>query len=547
MAFVHYYFKRRKFRDILLKEDTIMYKKMLCCLLAFALVLVSGGDKLILSVGADLITDVGIGESETITTMPDFTDDTVLVVLTHEASLQFIDYTSADFPEVACSNIKDLTSGIGTKVQMKLRGEELVANSVGATFMNRNIDIDGFHRILSLKLQYPGKGNVLRAIVALEQREDVYSAEPNYIFKAIEQIEPLDPLAIVSPLERSPYGWAATKIMLEKAWGIENGDNSILVGVVDGGIDASHPELSGRVSESLSMSFSDDSIFATQDPHGHGTHVAGIIGAKYNNDSLNFSGVCQYVTLVSLRVFNTSGDTTVEWLTNAITYAAGCDIPVLNISMRVVTNELNALNKAIEDYPGIMICASGNDGLDTDSHDGVVPARLGYDKIVSVAASTSSDTRRWDSNFGKQSVDLFAPGEGILSCYPLNLCESGNCFHSGDERNGYHALSGTSQATPFVTGVVALILALHPNLTHTQLKNALLYSVDNVSAFSNECVSGGRLNAYRALRSTSAHSGIFYTSVNSNQHRVQCATCNLNILEDHITHPTLGVCTLCGE
>lgn len=90
-----------------------MNKKLLCWLLAFALVLVSGGDKLILSVGADLITDVGIGDSETITTMPDFTDDTVLVVLTHEASLQFIDYTPADFPEIECADIEDLSTGKG--------------------------------------------------------------------------------------------------------------------------------------------------------------------------------------------------------------------------------------------------------------------------------------------------------------------------------------------------------------------------------------------------------------------------------------------------
>ena len=191
-----------------------MYKKVLCWMLAFAFVLVSGGDKLILSVGADLITEIGTDGSETITMMRDFTDDIVLVVLTHEASLEFIDYTPADFPELECSEIRDLSTGTGTKVQALLRGEQLEANSIGERFMNQNIEIDGFNRIISLKLTNPSKGNVLRAVAALEQREDVEYAGPNYLNQVIE------PQATAQSDERSPYGWAAAKIEQEAAWEI---------------------------------------------------------------------------------------------------------------------------------------------------------------------------------------------------------------------------------------------------------------------------------------------------------------------------------------
>lgn len=263
-----------------------MYKKILCCLLAFALVLISGGDKLILPVGADSIADGVMEDSETVTMMPDFADDSVSVVLTHEASLEFINYTPADFPEIECTEIEDLSAGKGAKVQAVLRGEELEMDSIGARFMNQNIDVDGFRRILSLKLTNPGKGNVLRAIAALERRADVYSAEPNYIIQGIE------PQAVVLPEELPPYGWAASKIQQEAAWEIETGSSSVLVGVVDSGIDETHPELRNKVSNTLSRNFVGDDFSATEDPNGHGTHVAGIIGAKYNNDDLNFSGVC---------------------------------------------------------------------------------------------------------------------------------------------------------------------------------------------------------------------------------------------------------------
>lgn len=133
-----------------------MYKKFLCWMLAFAFVLVSGGDKLILSVGAGLIADGELDNPETITMMPDFADDAVLVVLTHEASLQFNDYTPADFPEIECAAIEDISMGAGAQVQVILRGEQLEMDSIGARYMNQNIDIDGFRRILSLKLANPG-------------------------------------------------------------------------------------------------------------------------------------------------------------------------------------------------------------------------------------------------------------------------------------------------------------------------------------------------------------------------------------------------------
>ncbi len=473
-----------------------MYKKFLCCLLAVALVLVSGGARLILPVDANSLSGTGAENLDTITTMNDFTDDCVMVVLTHEASLQFVDYTPADFPELECTEIDDLSSAKGAKVQAVLRGEQLETDSIGARFMNQNIDVNGFRRILCLKLANPGKGNVLRAVMALEQRDDVFSAEPNYILK---MEEPIEPQGVIRP-DDHVYGWAATKIQQEAAWEIETGSSSVLVGVLDTGIDASHPELSGRVSTTLSRNFASDSVSATTDPLGHGTHVAGIIGAKYNNDELNFSGVCQSVTLVSLRVVNRYNDTDVLSVTNAMDHAEDNNIPLLNISLNVLGGNPENLMQAIVNYSGLLICSIGNNKHNSDVYGGSIPAEWEYDNIVSVGASTSSDAREEHSNYGQTTVDLFAPGDTILSTYPRSLCASANCSTSGHSRYGYHYMSGTSQAAPFVTGVAALILARHPNISPAAIKAALINSADSVSAFSNKCVSGGRLNAYNALQ-----------------------------------------------
>ena len=515
-----------------------MFKKMLCCLLAFALVLVSGGVRIILPVSAEPAIGEDMGS---ISMQNDFADDAVMVVMTHEASLQFIDYTPADFPGVEIAEIEDLSSGKGAKVQAVLNGEQLEMNSIGARFMNQNIDVDGFRRILCLKLANPGKGNVLRAVMALEQREDVYSAEPNYICQGIE---PIETQAVVSSADQI-YGWAADKIEQQAAWGIETGSTSVLVGVVDTGIDVSHPEWSNKVNTSLSRNYVDDGGPATQDIHGHGTHVAGIIGAKYNNDELNFSGVCQNVTLVSLRVANKQGKFWVDDLISAIDHSDENDIPILNISLTSRYNDYTDLKQAAANYSGLMICAAGNRAENIDFNE-TAPASLNNANIISVGASTSADAIWLSSNYGSVAVDLFAPGEDILSCYPRSLCSPTICASGNHLEYGYHIKSGTSMATPFVTGVAALILAHNPHISRSTIKSLLIGTGDPVAAFSGICVSGRRLNAYNALSHLSAHGNVAFTYVNDDQHRCRCVDCGITWLENNVIHPILGTCMLCN-
>lgn len=457
-----------------------MYKKMLCCLLAFALVLVLWGVSAILPVDAEPMPDETIGS---VTMQNDFTDDKVMVVLTHEASLQFIDYTPADFPEIECAEIEDLSSGMGRKVQAVLRGEELEMDSLGARFMNRNIDVDSFRRILCLKLANPGKGNVLRAVMALEQREDVYSAEPNYIL----------PFGPVLPDAPSDIGWGFEEIELSYAQQIESGSSAVKVGIVDTGIDVSHPDLQNRVNTSLSRNFVDDSYSATTDPVGHGTHIAGIIGGTGNN-TLGIEGICQNITLVSLRVVDASRYSTAGTVANAINYAEGNDISILNLSIDPDAIGSYLLHQALAVYSGVVVCAAGNDNVNTDSWP-IIPGSWEYDNIICVGASTQANVKAPSSNYGQETVDLFAPGKGVSSCFPRALCASSNCSVDGHITYGYHFLSGTSMAAPMVTGVIALMISADSSLTCSDIKPLILNNVKNYAAFADLCVSGGVLNA----------------------------------------------------
>ena len=525
-----------------------MYRKLLCCLLVVVMVFVSGGARLVLPVEADALSAEKNVSTEASATKRDFTDSEVLVAMTHEESLKFTKYTAADFAEIGCASVQDLSSAKAEKVQKVLRGEKLAEDSIGAAFMNKNINVDTFHRILSLKLAEPGKENVLRAVDLLNQREDVYIAEPNYIIQMDRAIVPEEPPA---PDNNPLYGWAAEKINQEDAWEIEDGSAIVWVGVVDSGIDVSHPELSGKVSSNYSRNFASDNLSPLTDLEGHGTHVAGIIAAKHNADSLNFSGVCQDVTLISLRVFNSQGRSSWDVVAEALQYAEDNYIPILNISMQTwFSNYTYSLPDCIlHNYDGLVIGAAGNSGSDLDEklaeHPYQLPGEWNADTNIIVGASTQTDGKLSGSNYGLSTVDLFAPGDTILSCYPLSLCSATNCTAEGHVAYGYHKMSGTSMAAPFVTGVAALILAHRPSIALADIKAVIIDSVYEVNSLSRYCITGGVLDAHEALSKKAIHIVGDYAWRNSTTHWVYSDCGNVAWTERHEIHPGLGICLYC--
>ncbi len=174
---------------------------------------------------------------------------------------------------------------------------------------------------------------------------------------------------------------------------------------------------------------------------------------------------------------------------------------------------------AIKSYPGLFICSAGNDNANTDSdvHNNY-PSEYDLPNIISVGASKKDDGRRKTSNYGKETVDLFAPGEGIWTT---------------TAKGGYASSSGTSIAAPFVTGVAALILAKEPTLSMSEIKETIIRNVDKVAAFDGLCVSGGRLNAEKALKNIHHHNFIYTSTGDLFQHRQICRTCGYETEESH--------------
>lgn len=344
--------------------------------------------------------------------------------------------------------------------------------------------------ILKIQLSNSGNEAIIEAIKKLQTRKDIVSVEPNYMGK----------MFVTTPNDVNlTTDWYIQKIELNKAWDISVGLSEVKVGVIDTGIDGTHRDLTNRVDSSLSVSYSPNSGNALQPGFFHGTWVAGIIGAQGNN-GFDTSGVNWNVSLVSLRADGPAAgvpaangrrarepyEEDMDAVISSIIYAKNKSIPIVNFSGGFEFDSV-ALQTAVQSYQGLLVCASGNSNWNIDlAGSSIYPASYSYPNIISVSATTTSDTKTNYSNYGKTKVHLFAPGDNI---------------RGSNMNGGVRTESGTSAAAPIVTGVAALIKAVNPNLTTAQIKSAILNNVDVVSGLSNYCITGGRLNAYKAISS----------------------------------------------
>lgn len=300
-------------------------------------------------------------------------------------------------------------------------------------------------------------------------------------------------------------GTVDADIDAEEAWDIQTGDRRVIVAVIDTGVDLSHPDIrenlwigtsgNGQLIKGFDLV---SGGFTPQDIDGHGTHVAGVIGATADN-ALFVSGVAWEVSIMPVKVFDDFGVGTLSDIIQGVNTAVANGASILNMSLGISGGGENSdsdsfykMLKNARDYGprGVLVVASaGNDGADTDLTPSF-PAAYNLSNIISVAASDSDDNLAGFSNFGAVSVDLAAPGDDILSTLPQSVDAS---------RTG--VLSGTSMAAPHVAGVAALIRSEDLTLDYLEIKNLILNSVDQKPAFKDVTVSAGRLNAYSALRS----------------------------------------------
>ncbi|MGI9016987.1 MAG: S8 family serine peptidase [Euzebya sp.] len=281
--------------------------------------------------------------------------------------------------------------------------------------------------------------------------------------------------------------------------------STVVVGVTDSGIDATHPDLTGRMwrnSGALSQCPTGATGFdfvtgvcasGSTDGHGHGTHVAGTIGAAIGN-STGVAGVAPNAQLLDLRFMDATGAGSTSGAVAAITMAT--DLAKAGVSLRVINaswggdSDSSALRQAISDAGAagiVVVTTAGNVGRDIDVLP-FYPCSYNLANVVCVGASGRTDARASYTNYGATSVDLAAPGTAIMSTWP---------------GGSYQYLDGTSMAAPHVAGVVAMLAGTCAT-SPAAAKAALLAGVDPVTSFQGLWVTAGRLNGAGSLASACA-------------------------------------------
>ena len=285
---------------------------------------------------------------------------------------------------------------------------------------------------------------------------------------------------------------AQSHIHAVDAWQIEEGSRQVIVAVIDTGIDPKHRSLSANLwHESKNPIYGWNFVTNTPNPsdvHGHGTHVSGIIGALADPSS-GVSGVAHRVSIMPIKYYSEAnpGSVNLQNTVRAINWAVDHGARIINYSgggPEFSKDEYAAIKKA-EAKGVLFVAAAGNEHQNTDQTENFYyPSAYRLSNILSVAATDIHNNLLPSSNWGKKTVDVSAPGENIFSTLP-----------SG--KFGY--MTGTSQATAFVTGLAALLLAHDPSLTPQGIKQIIVSSVDSLPQLKEKLVSGGRVNAYQAL------------------------------------------------
>jgi subtilisin family serine protease len=300
-------------------------------------------------------------------------------------------------------------------------------------------------------------------------------------------------------------GTPGADISAPAAWSLIHSASNIVVAVVDSGVRVTHVDLADNIwanpGEIAGNGKDDDHNGIVDDVHGlnaiddsgnigddsgHGTHIAGTIGAVGNNGT-GTVGVAWKVQLMICQFLNSEGDGYVSDAVQCLDYARTKGAKIVNASW-YVTESSQALRAALESLRSqgvLVIAAAGNGGKDIDASP-VYPPAFGLDNVITVAASTRTDALAGFSNYGSNTVQLAAPGTDIYGPW-----------RGGD--NLYAYFNGTSMAAPYVSGAAALLRARFPSEGYLQIRKRLLDSVDLKASLSGKCATGGRLNLHRAM------------------------------------------------
>ncbi|MDD4974415.1 MAG: S8 family serine peptidase [Bacteriovorax sp.] len=390
-------------------------------------------------------------------------------------------------------------------------------------FQNKSITSLGLAPKREIKLTYQSL-NVLSvesdkslqsALAILKNNSDVVYAEPNFIYSIA--VMPKEKSAITKKLEKSPFvdlntatpddpsfgqlwgirntgsnepqgkaGIEGADVNALKAWDITRGSHAVRIAIIDTGVDYTHPDLKGNVDSEHGFNFVNNTKDAMDD-HGHGTHCAGTIGAIHDN-KVGVAGVMAEVTIIPIKFLDSTGSGSLESAVKAIDYATELNVDLMSNSWGG-GGRSEALFEAIKrasDKGIIFTAAAGNSTSNNDTTPSY-PASYESPNVISVAALTAQNDLAYFSSYGRNSVHIAAPGHNILSTV---------------KGGGYEIMSGTSMATPHVSGVLGLLLAKEGRLPHEVMKARLTMTGVPVTALRGKTQTASRIDAYNLLTDT---------------------------------------------
>jgi subtilisin family serine protease len=389
--------------------------------------------------------------------------------------------------------------------------DSIISYSLGALQQRQYKIVPG----LSLVKLPPGI-TVKEALATLSKDASILYAQPNYEYHTLITI-PNDPrFNELWGMHNTGQtgGTPGADINAPEAWDIATGTGSIVVAVIDTGVDYNHPDISdnmwinepeftgkpgvdddgnGYIDDIYGYDFVNNDGDPIDDYY-HGTHCAGTIGAVGNN-AIGVTGVCWSLKIMAVKFLDSSGSGSTADAISSVQYAMDMGARIMSNSWGGGSYDIG-LKDAI-DAAGragiVFVAAAGNDNVNNDTYPHY-PSSYDSENIIAVMATDKYDAKASYSNYGPISVDIGAPGSEILSTFPTYtttaMAQKGYSTY-------YETINGTSMATPHVSGACALLLSVNPGLEYKQLKDILIQTVD--TTLPGLCVSNGRMNLHRAL------------------------------------------------
>lgn len=333
-----------------------------------------------------------------------------------------------------------------------------------------------------IKINIPDS-KITRTLAQLFRDKDVEYIVPNFKLRSFEA--PMEPNNLKEQ-------WAIAKVKAKEAWELagSQGSKNVIVAVIDTGVDYNHESLKPNMMKGYDFRHNDDNPMddtSAQNP-GHGTHCAGIIGAT-GLVAGGVYGLSPNVTIMPIRFLGSDGSGDLMNGIKSIDYAIANGAKVISASWGAAVPKAQAqpLIEAVKrasDAGVIFVAAAANDGKSNDVAS-MYPTNAKFANTIAVAASDVNDAKPSWSNYGKHSVDVAAPGANIMSTIPGNK---------------YQNLSGTSMATPLVSGLVALLLSQDSTLTGEEIRSILQTTAAKVSI---ETACNCRVDAFESVKSVS--------------------------------------------